>query len=161
YQRISGDVSGDSADVWDLTRAVLYVGYKFTDKIVWNSEIEFEHATTEQGGSVNVEFATLDYLWRPSANFRVGEVLLPVGFVNQVPEPPFYFGTQRPGPELLIIPATWGENGVGMFGDLGEQLHYQVYAVAGLDALGFSSEEGVRDGRQGGSESRAEDIGWV
>jgi hypothetical protein len=151
----------DSSDEWDLTRAVLYLGYKFTDRLVWNSEIEFEHATTEQEGSVNVEFATLDYLWQPAANFRVGEVLVPMGFVNQVHEPPFYYGTRRPEPERVIIPATWGENGVGVFGDVGEQLHYQAYVVAGLDALGFTPDEGIRDGRQGASESLAEDLGWV
>jgi len=161
YTRAARDGSDDDADTWDLARAVLYVGYKFTDRLVWNSEIEFEHATTEQDGSVNVEFATLDYLWRPSMNFRVGEVLVPMGLVNQMHEPPFFYGTQRPGPERFVIPATWGENGAGLFGDLGEQLHYQFYVLAGLDATGFTPEEGVRDGRQGGSESLAEDIGWV
>ena len=48
-------------------RAVLYAGYKFNESIVFNSEIEFEHATTEETassepGAVSVEFATLDYL---------------------------------------------------------------------------------------------------
>src|SRR5262245_45889618 len=51
YTRVTEDASGDSSDTWDLTRAVLYVGYKFNEKLVWNSEIEFEHATTEQEGS--------------------------------------------------------------------------------------------------------------
>jgi hypothetical protein len=49
----------------DMLRAVLYTGYKFNDWIVFNAEFEFEHATTSttksaSGGSVSVEFATLD-----------------------------------------------------------------------------------------------------
>ena len=31
----------------DMLRLVLYAGYRFTENIVFNSEIEFEHATTE------------------------------------------------------------------------------------------------------------------
>ena len=47
----------------DYLRFVLYVGYKFNDWIVFNSEIEYEHATTDDGkGEVAVEFAYLDFL---------------------------------------------------------------------------------------------------
>jgi len=37
-------------DIFDALRAVLYVGYKFDDKWVFNSELEFEHAGTGAGG---------------------------------------------------------------------------------------------------------------
>ena len=39
-----------------IVYAVLYVGYKFNDNWVMNSELEFEHASTGSGGSVSVEF---------------------------------------------------------------------------------------------------------
>ena len=39
-----------------------------------------------------------------------------MGFINQIHEPPFYFGVNRPEVERFIIPATWRENGVGLFG---------------------------------------------
>ncbi len=45
-KRKSGDTNGA-----DFTRAVLYAGYKFTDRILFNSEIEFEHGSTEENGS--------------------------------------------------------------------------------------------------------------
>ena len=62
-----GQVREDENNVVDAQRVVLYFGYKFTDRIIFNSEIEFEHATTEsnkdgQDGSVSVEFALLDFL---------------------------------------------------------------------------------------------------
>ncbi len=145
----------------DLLRAVLYTGYKFTDRIVWNSEIEFEHASTGAEGSVSVEFATLDFLWNDALNARVGLMLLPMGFVNEIHEPPFYFGTHRPEVERRIIPTTWRENGAGIFGQLaGERLSYRIYTVNGFDAQGFSPS-GVRGGRQNGSEALAEDMAFV
>src|SRR5687767_4238364 len=48
-------------DQFDFLRQIVYVGYKFNDKILLNSEIEFEHASTGKGGEVSVEFAYLDY----------------------------------------------------------------------------------------------------
>src|SRR5262249_31534504 len=60
YANAVGDAPGKNQA--NLDRAVLYLGYKFNDWIVWNSEIEFENGTTEKNGSVSVEFATLDFL---------------------------------------------------------------------------------------------------
>jgi hypothetical protein len=153
-----GDARGQ--DEADLTRAVLYLGYKFNDWIVWNSELEWEHATTEKNGSINVEFATLDFLLRPDFNLRVGEILLPMGLTNQVHEPPFYYGTNRPMVETVIIPATWSDIGAGFFGTLGERIHYEAYLLNGLDATLYQSS-GIREGRQGGSEALARDLAYV
>ena len=47
YKAIVNDADGEQNHT-DLLRAVLYVGYKFNENIVFNSEIEFEHATTEE-----------------------------------------------------------------------------------------------------------------
>ena len=161
YRNRSTDAPGDGEDVADFTRAVLYVGYKFTDSLVFNSEIEFEHATTSENGAVSVEFAALDYLYRPELNFRAGLLLLPMGFLNEMHEPPFYYGTQRPEPERRIIPTTWRENGAGIFGTLlQERVQYRAYVVNGFDATGFSSS-GLRGGRQKGSEAKAEDLSFV
>ncbi len=147
-------------DEWDMTRVVAYLGYKFNDWIIFNTEIEFEHGSTENNGSVSVEFATLDFLLRPEINVRVGEVLIPMGIVNEFHEPPFYYSTFRPTPERVIIPSTWRENGVGIFGNLGERLSYRVYVVNGFLATDFNSS-GLRGGRQNGSEAIANDLAIV
>ncbi len=151
--------AGDD-DEWDMTRVVAYLGYKFNDWIVFNTEIEFEHGSTANEGSVSVEFATLDFLLMPELNLRIGEVLLPMGFVNEFHEPPFYYSTFRPTPERVIIPSTWRENGLGVFGNLGERLSYRVYVVNGMLADGYSSA-GLRGGRQNGSEAIANDLAVV
>jgi hypothetical protein len=141
----------------DMLRAVLYTGYKFTDNIVWNSEIEFEHA----GEEVAVEFAALDFLWKDPLNARIGLILVPMGFVNEVHEPPYYLSNHRPEVERRIIPSTWRENGVGVFGQLlGEKLSYRLFTVNGFDATGFTPS-GLRGGRQNGSEALAEDMAFV
>ncbi len=160
YRNRSGDVDGDGQDVADFVRAVLYFGYKFSDSILFNTELEYEHAGTGGGGDVSVELATLDFLLTPSLNARAGLLLVPMGFVNEVHEPPFYLGTQRPEFERRIIPSTWRENGVGVFGRFGESFSYRAYVLNGLDATGFSSA-GLRGGRQKGSEALAEDLAGV
>ncbi|MGR8932704.1 MAG: hypothetical protein ACU836_18960 [Gammaproteobacteria bacterium] len=160
YQAIVSDEPGNSKDNADFERMVLYVGYKFSDSILFNSEIEFEHASTDQGGSVSVEFAALDFFIDPMANIRAGMVLLPMGFINPIHEPPFYFGNNRPLVENQIIPSTWREIGAGLFGEILPGLTYTTYVVNGLDASDFSSS-GIRSGRQKGSKAKADDLAFV
>ncbi|MCZ6570952.1 MAG: hypothetical protein O7B23_12395 [Deltaproteobacteria bacterium] len=149
----------------DFLRAVLYAGYKFTDNIIYNMEIEFEHATTSStdssgSGSASIEFAALDFLWKPELNARAGILLAPMGFLNEMHEPPFYYGTHRPDAETRIIPSTWRENGVGIFGQIAEELDYKLYVMNGFNARGFD-ERGLRGGRQKGNRALAEHLGFV
>ena len=138
-------------DKWDYKRFILYAGFKFTEKLLLNVEIEFEHAN-----EVFVEFATIDYLYRPEANFRFGMILMPVGFLNEIHEPPFYYGNERPVVEITIIPTTWRENGAGFFGEFaGGAVQYRLYTTTNLRADKFSSS-GVRSGRQKGSKALAD-----
>lgn len=152
-------------DAIDFERFVLYAGYKFTDRILFNAEVEFEHATTEESvsseaGAVSVEFAYLDFkVWEP-LNVRTGLLLIPMGFINEIHEPPFFFGNRRPEVERRIIPATWSELGAGIYGTLLPGLEYRTYAVNGVNAKGFSSGD-IRGARQKGNEAIAEDFAWT
>jgi hypothetical protein len=164
YQHLVDD-KGGAKNKADLYRLVLYTGYKFTDNILFNAEIEFEHATTGStessgGGSVSVEFAYLDFLLRDWANLRAGLVLVPMGFINEIHEPVSYFGVNRPDIERQIIPSTWRENGVGILGTLYEQVDYQAFAINGFNAEGFDSS-GLRGGRQKGNRALAEHLAFV
>ena len=156
--RDDGAPSG-ATDQFDFLRGVLYFGYKFNDKWLFNSEIEFEHAATDREGSASVEFAYIDYLWREEINLRAGLVLVPMGFINELHEPPLFLGAKRPGVEQRIIPTTWRENGFGIFGDVGP-FTYRTYIVNGLAGERFSSN-GIRGGRQKGSKASAEDLAWT
>ena len=140
----------------DLVRAVLYFGYKFDDRWVLNTELEAEHAVTasDKGGEVEVEFAYLDYLFSRPARARAGLVLIPMGLVNELHEPPTFLGALRPEVEQRLIPTTWRELGAGLYGDAG-RFSYRLYAVNGLNSEGYSAE-GIREGSQEGSEAAAE-----
>lgn len=158
--RTDAGTRADESDTLDLVRAVLYFGYKFDKGIVLNSEIEYEHATTGEGdeerGEVSVEFAYLDFPLGRAWGIRAGQMLVPVGFINELHEPPIYLGARRPDVEQSIIPTTWREVGAGVYGESGP-FSWRAYVQAGLNASEFTAE-GIREGRQGGSQSRAEDL---
>lgn len=159
----SGEGAGGPRAI-DFVRQIIYVGYKFDDRFLFNSEIEFEHASTELAGSVSTEFAYLDALLRPAVNVRAGLVLVPMGFVNELHEPPVFLGARRPQLEHDLIPATWRANGAGVFGEPAAGFSYRAYVLESLRSAGGTGENagfdatGLRDGRQNGSEARFEDV---
>lgn len=165
-------------DRLDLLRAVIYFGYKFDEKLLFNSEAEFEHAgvsdeaetavdpgtgvgATELSGEAVIEFAYLDWLLRPEIGVRAGMLLMPVGLVNEVHEPIAFLAATRPEVEQVIIPSTWSANGIGIHGDLPRGLSYRTYLTEGLNATGFNAEEPIRGGRQSGSQSVISHPAWV
>jgi hypothetical protein len=161
YESFAGtredDTPSGASDRLDALRAIVYVGYKFSDRILFNSELEFEHGSTEDGGSVGIEFAYLDYRISPSFGIRAGLLLPPMGFINEVHEPPTFLGARRPETERQVIPSTWRETGIGVFGGTGN-VNYRAYLVNGFDATGFGAG-GLRGGRQNGAEASAENWG--
>ena len=105
----NGDPSGLKKQA-DLRRAVIYVGYKFDDRFLFNSEIEFEHAGSGEGsetrGEIAVEQAYLDFKAHENIGLRAGLVLVPLGLVNEIHEPTAFHGVNRPSVETNIIPST-------------------------------------------------------
>ncbi|MGH9674230.1 MAG: hypothetical protein ACRD44_13695 [Bryobacteraceae bacterium] len=143
----------------DFHRFVLLFGHNFTDRIKFWSELEIEHAFVEgreEKGELELEQAYLDFLVKPWLNFRGGMMLAPVGLINERHEPPSFNGVERPFVDTVIVPSTWFDGGAGVFGDLGKGFAYKLYAMAPLDATGFSAEEGLREGRQKGFQSITE-----
>lgn len=138
----------------DFLRAILYAGYRFNDRFLFNSEIEVEH-----GNEIFVEFAYLDYLINEYITLRGGLLLLPLGLVNEFHEPTVFIGAKRPDTEQRILPTTWRENGAGVLGSAG-RVSYRAYVVNGLNASGFTSA-GVRGGRQRGVQARAANMAFA
>jgi hypothetical protein len=135
----------------DFLRAVLYTGYRFNERFLFNSEIEVEH-----GNEVFVEFAYVDYFLRDNVTLRGGLVLLPLGLVNEAHEPGVFLGARRPETEQRILPSTWRENGAGVLASLGV-VNVRAYVTNGFSAAGFTSA-GLRGGRQRGVQARAADV---
>jgi hypothetical protein len=137
------------ADLIDLHRLVLYLGYDFADWIQFNSEFEIEHAfvTDGAGGELVVEQAYFDFLLSDAFNIRVGRVLTPLGITNKYHEPTSFNSVERPSFDKYIIPSTWSSDGIGIFGALSDDVTYEAYVVGSLDGSGFSSKDGIRGGR--------------
>ncbi len=139
---------------FDFLRAIIYAGYRFNDKFLFNSEIEIEHAD-----EVFVEFAYLDYQATEHVGFRGGMLLAPMGLVNEFHEPTVFLGAERPVTESQIIPSTWRENGGGVYGSF-DRVAFRAYVMNGFDGGGFSSA-GVRGGRQKGSRAKATSLAFT
>jgi hypothetical protein len=167
----NGDPSGQRKTA-DLQRGVFYFGYKFNDWLLYNSEVEFEHASSGTGdenrGEVELEQSYIEArAWKP-LGARVGHLIVPLGLVNEVHEPTAFNGVNRPSVETAIIPSTWHENGIGLFGDAGP-VSYRTYAMAGLTAVkstdpsadGFGAVTGIREGSTEGTRSPANDLAWA
>jgi len=156
------DDKSDGKDEADNYRAIFYIGYKFTDNIIFNSEIEFEHggAKTGESGYAIVEFAAVDFLIQPEFNVRLGHVLVPVGHINLQHEPTMFNAVNRPETEKYIIPSTWHENGILTYGTFGN-VDYTAGIVAGLNAANGNGKNSWRGARQGGRDSKAEDFAFI
>ena len=137
----------------DFLRAVLYAGYRFNERFLFNSEIEVEHAN-----EIFVEFAYIDYVLNNHLNLRGGLLLLPLGLVNEFHEPNVFIGARRPETEQRIIPSTWRENGGGMLGAYGP-VNFRAYVTNGFNGAGFTSA-GLRGGRQRGVQARAANMAF-
>jgi hypothetical protein len=150
-EREDGARSG-ATDKFDALRGILYVGYKFNDRVLFNSEIEIEHAT-----EAFLEFAYVDYQITDNVGLRGGLLLAPMGLVNELHEPTYFLGSKRSITETRIIPTTWRENGLGLFGEAGP-LEWRAYVLNSFDGGSFNGT-GLRGGRQKGGEALAEDFG--
>lgn len=148
---------GSARGQLDFHRFVLYLSHSFSERITFQSELELEHTRIEagedEGGEIAIEQAYLDWAFAGSTGLRAGIVLVPLGIINQRHEPATFNGVERPNVDRTIIPSTWREAGLGLYGRPSDAMAYEAYVVAGLKAEGFSGSGGIRGGRQEGFQS--------
>lgn len=159
-----------SRNTISIPRFILALDYKFNSQWILGSEIEFESGGTgsavelentengeyetemEKGGEVVLEQFHITRLIAPEFNIRAGHMIIPVGLTNSHHEPINFFGTRRPEGETTILPSTWHETGIELFGTLGRDyatFDYQLMVVAGLNANGFNRNSWIAGGKQG------------
>ena len=144
------DSSGKTTQ-FDYLRAILYAGYRFNDRFLFNSEIEVEHAK-----EIFVEFAYVDFQATQNFGLRGGMLLVPMGLVNEFHEPTVFMGAERPVTENKIIPSTWRENGGGFYGAF-DQVSFRFYVLNGFKGSKFN-DGGLRGGRQKGYKALSSSI---
>jgi len=155
---------GESSAGLDLHRLVLFIAHSFGQDVRFYSELEIEHAFAGDGlpGEVGVEQAYVDWMFAGDRlGLRAGVVLVPMGTINQWHEPPIFHGVERPMVDKVVIPTTWREGGVGLFGEPAEGLRFEAYVMSGLDPLGFSASNGLRKGRQQVAKARADGLAFA
>lgn len=169
----------DHRAVVDLAFFTTELEYYFRPSLYVEAEIEFEHGGTgsalelefeefgefevdvETGGEVRIEELHITRVFASWLNLRVGRFITAVGLLNDFHRPTQYFGTRRSETEVSLIPTTWDETGVELFGALG-RVTYTVQLVSGLDSSGFSSKFWVVGGHQKKFEEvRATDMALV
>ncbi len=149
----------------NLRRFIMYFGYSFSERMKFNSELEIGNAYViggEKSGSFAIEFAYIDYVFSPMFGLRGGMVLIPMGIVNEVHEPPTFVTADRPYVERYIFPTTWRENGVGIFGE-SDLISYRVYVVNGMKAKEnkYKPESPLKGLRQNGALASADSLAFT
>lgn len=145
----------------NLTRNVMFFGHRFSDKITFFSEMELEDGKVDGGGG---EISMEQFFLKVNLNrdvYMVTGLFIPrIGIINENHLPTTFNGNDRPFVERYIIPSTWRELGVGIYGLSRAMpgLNYSFAVVNGLDASSFSYGKGIRDGRFEGREATASNI---
>jgi hypothetical protein len=137
----------------DINRMVIFIAHTFTDTIRIYTEFEWEHAKacSDCKGEASVEQAYVEWkVLGDLAGLRAGLMLVPMGITNEWHEPPVFNGVNRPDVETVVIPTTWREIGVGLFGRPTPWMRYQLYAMTALDPKSLSAS-GLHDAQEEGS----------
>ena len=147
---------------FDIPHMVIFLGYDFGKGWTFQTEIEFEHggigAATEieeeEGGEYETEVerggeVVLEQLWIQKAmldgrlNIRLGHIIVPIGQTNQHHMPNEYFGVYRPEGNNTILPCTWHETGVSLWGKT-KQWRYEALFITGLDSDRFNRKNWIK-----------------
>ena len=149
---------------FDLPHVCVNIGYDFGRGWSLGSEIEFEHggngtaveieaeeageyeAEVEKGGEVNIEQFWINKEFLNGAlNVKAGEIIVPVGYSNAHHEPMQFFTVYRPEGEATIMPNTWHQVGVSLWGRL-DEWRYEAMLLSGLNSESFTAENFVHYG---------------
>ncbi len=153
----------ESHGQFDLPHVVIWLGYNFGRGWSMGTEIEFEHGGTEsaieieeeeggeyeseveRGGEVALEQFWIQKSFSQAFNLRMGHIIVPVGATNAHHMPNEFFGVYRPEGENTIMPCTWHETGISLWGEIGKW-RYEVLFLPGLDSDRFNSKGWIHDG---------------
>lgn len=150
----------------DFERAVLKTSYKINPRYILNTELEFEHGGTgvavefdpleefgefeyevEKGGEVYLEQFNLEYKLSKHINFSGGKIKVPFGIINYRDEPTEYNTNNLNEAENTMIPASWTEYGVAVFGQI-KKWEYNLSVINALDGSAFNSANFIKRGNQ-------------
>ena len=149
---------------FDLPHVVIWLGYDFGKGWSLGTEIEFEHGGVEAAVEIEEEEAgeyeteverggevALEQFWINKEflggifNIKAGHIIVPVGGVNMYHLPTEFFTNYRPLGEYTILPSTWHETGLALWGRTGHW-RYELCFIPGLDSDRFGRQGWIHDG---------------
>ena len=164
YKKPENYANDKSHGRFDLPHVCLNIGYDFGKGWSVGSEIEFEHggngtaveieaeeageyeAEVEKGGEVNIEQFWINKAFVDGKfNIKAGEIIVPVGYSNAYHEPNQFFTVYRPEGEATIMPNTWHQLGLSLWGRL-KDWRYEAQFLSGLNSESFTAENFVHYG---------------
>jgi len=141
--------NGQWQNGFDAARFVLLPTYAITDNIIFNAEIEFEHAGSgfdaddKLHGTAEIEQIWIDFKIIDQFNWRAqGIDLVPIGYINQHHEPTQFYSVNRPELYNGLIPSTFKAGASSVYGTIADGLSYQVQVSTSLED--FGGDFGVR-----------------
>ncbi len=147
----------------DIPHAVIMLGYDFGHGWSVGMEIEFEHGgieaaveketeetgefeqEIERGGEVALEQFWVQKSFGRHLNIRAGHIVVPVGMTNNNHTPNMFFSVYRPEGENTIMPCTWHETGLSVWGRAGT-FRYEVQLLPSLNSNLFNDAGWIHNG---------------
>jgi hypothetical protein len=135
--------NGQWQNGFDAARFVLLPTYAITDNIIFNAEIEFEHAGSgfdaddKLHGTAEIEQIWIDFKIIDQFNWRSpGIDLVPIGYINQHHEPTQFYSVNRPELYNGLIPSTFFAGASSVYGTIADGLSYQVQVSSSIEDFG-------------------------
>ena len=148
------NANGQWQNGFDAARIVLLPTFQFTDSIIFNGEIEWEHSgiafdnDDKLHGAVEIEQAYVDFLVSPHVNIRSpGIDLVPVGYINLHHEPTLFYSVNRPQIANGLVPTTWFAPAASVYGKIVDGLDYKFQISTSLEDFGDSFEARSEGGK--------------
>lgn len=156
---------------FDLPHVVFMIGYDFGKGWSMGSEIEFEHGGTEaavemeaeetgeyeteveRGGEVALEQFWIQKSFSKEFNIKMGHIIVPIGYTNGNHLSTQFFTVYRPEGENTIMPCTWHETGISLWGEAGDW-RYEIMLLPGLNSNMFTKDRWINQGSASAFEFR-------
>ncbi len=131
WQKLTTDGATEGHQ-FQARRLSIFMSSAISKRVKFLSEIEFE----DGGKEIAIEFASVDVEFHPLVNFRAGILVNPIGSFNQNHDGPKWEFTDRPISATQMLPGTFSNAGVGLFGKKysGKWMFgYEAYFSGGFD----------------------------
>lgn len=150
------DHAGAQKDTFDQHRLVLQFEADLAGPLSFRSEIEFEGGGFVSGtgnylssNQILIEYAETHIAFNDAFNFKVGSLLIPFNRFNYEHDAPLQDLTDRPLVNRRIVPTTWNDAGIGIYGAFHPDfatIDYDIVLVNGFTER-INAVDGTRNAR--------------